>query len=60
VKYLYETHLHTVRGSACGVSPGRDYVQGYIDRGYQGIIVTDHFFNGNTAIDRLLPWSVWV
>jgi hypothetical protein len=28
--------------------------------GYSGIIVTDHFFNGNTAINRSLPWRQWV
>jgi hypothetical protein len=59
-KYLYETHLHTVQGSACGVSPGRDYIRCYKELGYTGIIVTDHFYNGNTAIDRNLPWTEWV
>ncbi|MDR0623024.1 MAG: PHP domain-containing protein [Treponema sp.] len=58
--YLYETHLHTVRSSACGVSRGQDYIHRYIDRGFSGIIVTDHFFRGNTAIDRRLPWREWV
>jgi hypothetical protein len=28
--------------------------------GYSGIIVTDHFYNGNTAIARSLPWKEWV
>jgi hypothetical protein len=28
--------------------------------GYSGIIVTDHFYNGNTAIPRHLPWKEWV
>jgi hypothetical protein len=60
MSYLYETHLHTVRGSACGVSRGRDYIKKYRDLGFTGIMVTDHFFNGNTAIDRNLPWKEWV
>jgi predicted metal-dependent phosphoesterase TrpH len=60
VSFLYETHLHTVRSSACGVSPGRDYIHRYIDAGYTGIIVTDHFFRGNTAIHRHLLWREWV
>ncbi|GHV88036.1 hypothetical protein AGMMS50267_03960 [Spirochaetia bacterium] len=60
MSYLYETHLHTVQGSACAVSPGRDYVKRYRDLGYTGVIVTDHFFNGNSAIDRDLPWAEWV
>jgi hypothetical protein len=58
--YLYETHLHTVQGSACGRARGRDYIRRYKDLGYTGIIVTDHFFNGNTAVDRYLPWKRWV
>jgi predicted metal-dependent phosphoesterase TrpH len=60
VKFLYETHLHTCTASACGVSMGKDYIRAYKDLGYTGIIVTDHFFRGNTAIDRNLPWKKWV
>ena len=32
----------------------------YQDLGYSGIIVTDHFFNGHTAVPRGLPWREWV
>lgn len=60
MSYLYETHLHTSRSSACAVSPGADYIRAYHDMGYTGIIVTDHFFNGNTAVPRSLPWREWV
>ncbi|MCI8443074.1 MAG: histidinol-phosphatase [Provencibacterium sp.] len=56
MNYLYETHLHTCQGSACGVSTGKEHAQFYYNRGYQGIIITDHFFGGNTAVDRRLPW----
>lgn len=55
-KYLYETHLHTCQASACGKSLGRDYVRKYLDMGYSGIFVTDHFFQGNCAIPRNKPW----
>ena len=60
MKYLYETHMHTSQGSACGFSLGREYVQRYLDMGYTGIIVTDHFLGGNCAIDRHRPWEKWV
>jgi len=60
LSYLYETHLHTSLSSACGSSKGSEYIKGYIDLGYSGIFVTDHFFNGNTAISRHLPWKEWV
>ena len=58
--YLYETHLHTREGSSCGVSRGREYIQRYLDLGYTGIIITDHFYNGNCTADRNLPWEKWV
>jgi len=60
LSYLYEIHLHTAPASDCAVSPGAEYIQAYIDQGYTGIFVTDHFFNGNTGIPRKLPWREWV
>ena len=60
VAYLYETHLHTAEASRCSVSGGADYIAGYIEKGYSGIIVTDHFFNGNCSLSRRLPWEEWV
>ena len=59
-KYLYETHLHTNQGSACGNNTGREMAIAHKEAGYAGIIVTDHFFYGNTAPDRSLPWQDWV
>lgn len=57
VEYKYETHMHTSEGSACGRSTGAEQAQAYYDAGYTGIIVTDHFFNGNCAVARELPWE---
>lgn len=56
-QYKYETHLHTMESSACAVRSGKEQVRKYKELGYTGIIVTDHFFNGNTSIDRHLPWD---
>lgn len=56
--YYYETHLHTCQGSACGASTGAEHARRYKELGYQGVIVTDHFFGGNTAVPRtLLSWE---
>ncbi len=55
--YLYETHLHTSQGSACGRATGAHHVHAYKAAGYTGIFVTDHFFGGNTAAPRHLPWK---
>lgn len=57
MSYIYETHLHTVESSACGKSHGADYLKAYQDLGFSGIIVTDHFFNGNCAVPAGLPWK---
>ena len=55
--YLYETHMHTCLASACGVSTGKEHVHFYHDLGFTGIIITDHFFGGNTAVPKTLPWQ---
>lgn len=58
--FLYETHCHTSEGSKCGHFTGAEVARLYAEKGYQGIIITDHFYGGNTAIDRSLPWKQWV
>jgi len=58
--FLYETHLHTRESSACGISYGREYIKKYQDLGYTGIMITDHFYGGNCAVNRKLPWEKWV
>lgn len=58
--YKYELHLHTCQGSKCGVSEGKEYVDFYIDMGYSGAVVTDHFFHGNTRPERDLPWKQYM
>ncbi len=55
--YKYETHLHTREASACASCKGEEYIDVYLRLGYKGIIVTDHFFNGNCAIDPKLSWE---
>ena len=54
--YRYETHLHTCEGSACASASGAEMARVHKELGYTGIFVTDHFFNGNTAVPRELPW----
>lgn len=58
--YLYETHLHTSQGSACAHNTGYEMAKAAHEFGYAGIIVTDHNWGGNTAVDRGLPWEDWV
>ena len=58
--YRYDLHVHTEEGSACGRSPGADMADFYKSQGYAGIVITDHFFTGNTRPNRNLPWKEWL
>ena len=55
--YLYETHMHTSEVSACATSTAAEQVWYYKNKGYTGIIVTDHFINGYSTCPRKLPWD---
>jgi hypothetical protein len=56
-KFKYETHMHTKEGSACAESTGAQMVRAHYEAGYSGIIITDHFLNGNTTVPRDMPWE---
>jgi len=49
--------MHTAESSACGSSTAAQHVASYLAKGYTGIIVTDHFINGNSSCPRHLPWE---
>jgi len=55
--HLYETHMHTYPVSACAVSTPEEMVRHYKRREYTGVIITDHFFNGNCGVAKKLPWA---
>ena len=55
--FKYDTHIHTKEGSLCATASGSYQAEAYKDAGYTGIIITDHFFRGNTTIRRDLPWE---
>ena len=57
MEFIYETHCHTSQASACGRVSGGELARYYKQNGFDGIIVTDHFFNGNTCIDQSLDWE---
>ena len=56
----WETHVHTKEGSACATASAADMARGCKQAGYDGMFVTDHFYRGNTSVDRSLPWTEWV
>ncbi len=55
--YLYELHCHDNAVSACGHWTPEEMVRFYANRGYAGIVVSNHLMNGNCKVDRSLPWQ---
>lgn len=55
--FKYETHLHTTEGSACASACAVDYIDVYKKIGYSGIFVTNHFFGGNTCVQKNISWE---
>lgn len=58
--YKYELHMHTKEGSACAVDTVHDMIRKYKSLGYSGMVVTNHFYCGNTSVSRKLPWKDFV
>ena len=56
-KFKYEMHCHTDWCSACGHNSPQEMAAAYYGAGYAGMVITDHFLSGNTAVDRALPWE---
>ncbi len=46
MRSLFETHFHTTETSICGSVPAIEGVRAYKEQGYDGIVVTDHYFYG--------------
>ena len=55
--YRYEIHCHTSESSACSHITAADMIDFYKSVGYDAVIITDHFLNGNTTVPKLLPWK---
>ena len=58
--FYYELHSHTSTASLCSIVEPEDYIQFYIEKGFSGMVVTDHFYHGNTSINRRLPWDLFI
>ena len=55
--HLYETHLHTSTVSACANSTPLEQVNAYKQRGYTGVIVTDHFYTSYARHSGKSSWQ---
>ena len=54
--YLYETHIHSSEVSGCAILTATGQVEHFKQKGYTGIIFTDHFINGYSNCPRNLSW----
>ena len=55
--FLFDAHVHTAESSKCAKWSGAEAAEAYMRKGYSGIIITDHYINGNTRADRTAPWE---
>ena len=58
-KYKYEMHSHTSPllggcGDIC------DFIDALIERGFAGMVVTNHFIHGDSKLDKSMPWEEYV
>lgn len=55
--YKYEMHCHDNWCSACATRSPQEMAAAYYWAGYAGVVFTNHFLLGNTAVDKSLPWE---
>ncbi len=55
--YRYELHCHTNWCSRCAHNSPQELAQAYWEKGYAGMVITDHFLLGSTAVDPNLSWE---
>ncbi|MBQ4071166.1 MAG: hypothetical protein IJD51_01960 [Clostridia bacterium] len=60
MKYRYQLHTHTSPCSRCAVMHPEDLAEGLYSQGLAGAVLTNHFFGGNSGIDRALGWEAFV
>lgn len=60
MKYKYQLHVHTSPCSGCARMSPEELVDGLVAGGYSGCVLTNHFFGGNSGIDRNLSWNDFV
>ena len=53
-------HQHTALASACAYETPEEVVRGLKQKGFAGMVITDHFYHGNTAVRRHQAWEDFV
>ncbi len=57
--FKYEMHMHSSPCSGGG-APIERHIEMLKNKGFSGGVITNHFFRGDTKIDRTLPWADFV
>lgn len=60
MKYKYQMHAHTAPCSKCAQMTPGELIGSLVAGGYSGCVLTNHFYDGNTGIDKSLPWDEFV
>ncbi|HOV70364.1 MAG TPA: PHP domain-containing protein [Clostridia bacterium] len=55
--YKYDLHIHTRESSMCGGVYAADIVQNYRSAGYDGIAITDHYFDYGFSCIKANTWD---
>lgn len=58
--YKYQLHTHTSPCSLCGAMSPTELCGALAENGYAGTVLTNHFYHGNSGIDRTLSWQDFV
>ena len=58
--YKYQMHTHTAPCRGCATMTPDELAEAMHEGGYQGCVMTNHFMEGNTGIDRELTWNDFV
>ena len=60
MKHKYQLHTHTATVSKCGRTTPEELAVALHNAGYAGCVLTNHFYHGNTGINRELSWNEFV
>lgn len=55
--YLLDLHIHTAESSLCGRVPAREMVRAYMEQGFHGVAVTDHYAYFFVDRHKDMPWA---
>ena len=58
--HKFEMHIHSANCSACANCTPQQIIDAAEKSGYSGLVITNHFYHGNTAVDRNLPWEEFI